>query len=340
MPTKTLATRISSFSPPLEAGRAPLMNQSGRRRKLQPEDLWVPFALALGIVLGLLLPSQDGTKVESHVVERISAVLGWTYFAAWTVSFYPQLFLNCQRRSVVGLSMEYQMFNLVGFSFYFAFNALLYWDPHVKQEYRQAHSGHDSAVRLNDVFFAGHAAVITGVTLLQIAWFYDYPPLDGPDKLLRWTVLCGLGAVCLAAVSAALLIAATQESTITWLTFLSILSEVKVVITLFKYTPQVWMNYRRKSTEGWVIHNVLLDLTGGSLSVAQLVLDAVATSDWGAITGDPAKFLLGNVSMVFDAIFLAQHYCWYRKKEPQVGTDSEDPDMWTCSSATAPVRPL
>ena len=32
------------------------------------------------------------------------------------------------------------------------------------------------------------------------------------------------------------------------------------------------MNFRRKSTEGWSIGNVLLDFTGGSLSMVQLFL--------------------------------------------------------------------
>lgn len=34
------------------------------------------------------------------------------------------------------------------------------------------------------------------------------------------------------------------------------------------------MNYRRKSTEGWSIGNVLLDFTGGSFSLIQMFLEA------------------------------------------------------------------
>ena len=32
------------------------------------------------------------------------------------------------------------------------------------------------------------------------------------------------------------------------------------------------MNFRRKSTQGWSIGNVLLDFTGGSLSLLQMFL--------------------------------------------------------------------
>merc|ERR1712061_484306 len=54
---------------------------------------------------------------------------------AWSVSFYPQVVLNCERQSVVGLSLDYQLLNFVGFCFYFAFNAILFWNPLVKDEY-------------------------------------------------------------------------------------------------------------------------------------------------------------------------------------------------------------
>lgn len=32
------------------------------------------------------------------------------------------------------------------------------------------------------------------------------------------------------------------------------------------------MNYQRKSTVGWSIGNVLLDFTGGSLSILQMII--------------------------------------------------------------------
>ena len=38
------------------------------------------------------------------------------------------------------------------------------------------------------------------------------------------------------------------------------------------------MNYRRKSTVGWSIGNVLLDFTGGSLSILQMFLLAYNNS--------------------------------------------------------------
>ncbi|KAF7727541.1 hypothetical protein EC973_007414 [Apophysomyces ossiformis] len=72
-----------------------------------------------------------------------------------------------------------------------------------------------------------------------------------------------------------------------------------------------WLNFRRKSTVGWSIYNILLDFTGGSLSIAQLLLDAYLSGDWSGVSGDPVKFGLGFVSIAFDLIFMAQHYLLY-----------------------------
>jgi hypothetical protein len=47
------------------------------------------------------------------------------------------------------------------------------------------------------------------------------------------------------------------------------------------------------------------------LSLLQLLLDAAATSDWSAVTGNPVKFCLGLVSMVFDVVFMIQHWVLY-----------------------------
>lgn len=36
------------------------------------------------------------------------------------------------------------------------------------------------------------------------------------------------------------------------------------------------------------------------------------TDDWDSIVGDPTKFGLGLFSIVFDVIFIIQHYVLYR----------------------------
>lgn len=50
---------------------------------------------------------------------------------------------------------------------------------------------------------------------------------------------------------------------------------------------------------------------GSILSLLQLVIDSSMQGDWSGITSNPAKFGLGNISLVLDIIFLTQHYILY-----------------------------
>lgn len=43
-----------------------------------------------------------------------------------------------------------------------------------------------------------------------------------------------------------------------WLDVLYYFSYLKLVISFLKFVPQAWMNYKRKSTIGWSIHNIIL----------------------------------------------------------------------------------
>lgn len=40
----------------------------------------------------------------------------------------------------------------------------------------------------------------------------------------------------------------------------------------------------------------------------QLVIDSSMQNDWSGLTGNPLKFGLANISLVFDVIFLLQHF--------------------------------
>jgi cystinosin len=90
--------------------------------------------------------------------------------------------------------------------------------------------------------------------------------------------------------------------------------------------PQVWVNYKRKSTKGWSIWQILFDITGGVLSILQLVIDSSLQADWSGLTGNSVKLWLGNVSIFFDLIFIAQHYFLYAKPTEQKVEDDGDSD--------------
>ena len=102
--------------------------------------------------------------------------------------------------------------------------------------------------------------------------------------------------------------------------------------SLFKYIPQVVMNIKRKSTTGWSIGNVLLDFIGGSLSMFQSIFDSWLNDNWEGLTGNWVKMGLGVCSLVFDLVFVLQHYVIYRERSSQnndelyISIDNESQD--------------
>lgn len=62
----------------------------------------------------------------------ISEIVGWIYFAAWSVSFYPQIYINFKRKSVVGYNFDYVSLNIVGFVMYSVFNCGLFWIKYIQ----------------------------------------------------------------------------------------------------------------------------------------------------------------------------------------------------------------
>ncbi|TMW67623.1 hypothetical protein Poli38472_011243 [Pythium oligandrum] len=277
------------------------------------------FILVLGLTLGLTL------NANAHIPQpwnRLSSVIGWIYFCCWSVSFYPQVFLNYSRKSVVGLSLDYTALNMLGFTCYAIFNCAFYYSESIQEQYMRRNHGNRNAVEVNDVFFSLHATVLVAVSLYQCS---IYP--RGDQKISRGALVWSLGAVVIAALfGAAVLITGNDESSfINTLNLLYFLSYVKLMTTLFKCIPQIILNYQRKSTVGWTIWNVLLDIAGGLLSIGQQLLDSWATHDWSAITGDPVKFSLGFVSIIVDIVFILQHYVWYAENNRLYERDEKKP---------------
>ena len=152
----------------------------------------------------------------------------------------------------------------------------------MKSEYFQLHPRGVNPVLLNDVLFAFHAVTITLVTIVQCLAYkqmrhrISLPVIGILTILIAFLVISGT--VCAA-------------SKLSRLDFIYYFSYVKLAITIMKYVPQViysisytivfkqtlylsvllkaYLNYKRKSTVGWSIWNVILDFTGGSFSLLQ-----------------------------------------------------------------------
>ncbi|XP_064071156.1 cystinosin homolog isoform X2 [Vanessa tameamea] len=244
------------------------------------------------------------TVMHSNAIYVISYIMGWIYFVAWSVSFYPQIFINFKRKSVVGLNFDFLALNVMGFTMYSLFNCGLYFSQEIQKEYFNRHPRSLNPVQLNDVFFSLHAAFATLITITQC---FLYERDDQRVSMIGRGILTTFGSVVIITASLG------AANKIAWLDFLYYCSYIKLCITLIKYVPQAYMNYKRKSTEGWSIGNIFLDFVGGFLSILQMTLNAYNYNDWISFFGDATKFGLGLFSLIFDIFFILQHYVFYRE---------------------------
>ncbi|KAF8322016.1 PQ-loop-domain-containing protein [Clavulina sp. PMI_390] len=271
-------------------------------------------------------PISISTFTGSSTLDIVSSVIGWTYFVAWSASFYPQVLLNYRRKFVGGLSIDFIILNLLGHTSYSIYNLALYANENVRGEYRRRHNGADNAVRLNDVAFSVHATMLTMITFFQTVY---YPRAPGQRLSLFNRAIVVLYIIGLIVTTWAVLASNGVQSNVvgtvfavveevqawTWLDVLGVMSVFKLYVSVGKYVPQAWANFERQSTDGWSIENVLLDFTGGVLSFTQLFLDSSRSGDWSTITGNPAKFGLSVLSAIFSTVFMTQHYILYPDHE-------------------------
>ena len=67
----------------------------------------------------------------------------------------------------------------------------------------------------------------------------------------------------------------------------------------------------------------LLDFSGGLLSLLQLVIDSALQADWSGLTGNPIKLGLANISLLFDVVFILQHFVLYGPVEEHGGQSEQ-----------------
>lgn len=107
------------------------------------------------------------TVANSMPLIYVSEVVGWIYFVAWSISFYPQIYINFKRKSVVGLNFDFLSLNIVGFALYGLFNMGLFWNEYIQIEYHERFPRGLNPVLINDVVFALHAMAATALTICQ-----------------------------------------------------------------------------------------------------------------------------------------------------------------------------
>lgn len=247
---------------------------------------------------------------NSIPMEVFYQVLGWIAFVSWSFSFYPQVILNYRRKSVVGLNFDFLVLNITKHSSYLIYNAALFFSPVIQKQYREKYGADEMIpVAVNDVAFSIHAVLLTAFTLFQVV-IYD----RGTQKVSK--ICIAISSVVWATALVCLIVSWPKHS---WLWLISVFNTIQVFMTAIKYIPQAVMNFKRKSTIGWSIGNIILDLVGGLTNFAQMGVQSLDQGTWVNFYGNIGKTLLSLEVVFFDLIFIFQHFVLYSSKKEETG---------------------
>ena len=86
---------------------------------------------------------------------------------------------------------------------------------------------------------------------------------------------------------------------------LSIMGYGKLILSIIKYFPVAYWNYKRKSTKGWPLPKMLLDFLGGLLSL----ISGLVSMENGF---NFAKTGLAILTIAYNLVFFFQRFCLYR----------------------------
>lgn len=169
-------------------------------------------------------------------------------------------------------------------------------------------------VAANDVAFSVHAVILTAFTLFQV-FIYE----RGTQKVSK--VSFGITSVVWVSAAVCVFVAWPSHS---WLWLISVFNTIQVFMTVIKYIPQAILNFTRKSTIGWSIGNILLDLLGGVTNYGQMAVQSIDQGSWVNFYGNIGKTLLSLVSVFFDLLFIVQHYVLYPSKMDKISTEDDN----------------
>lgn len=207
--------------------------------------------------------------------------------------------MNFQRKSVTGLSFDFLLLNITGNSVvivadvsgyigYTLYNCILYWDVTVQREYEQLHHSTTIPVQPNDVAFAIHAFILTCFQIGQCFIYdvgivisdYNFPAWRSKNtschnSIKRRNDIRNVSTITLGRLRLHDLVPLYPllELCKSWMYLVKVHASGNLPLST-ALISKAYSNYKRQSTIGWSIGNVLLDITGGLLSFAQQFIDA------------------------------------------------------------------
>lgn len=229
-------------------------------------------------------------------ISILSSFAGWGFFILISISLYPQFYTNYQLGNVKGISPDFTFISLSGFTFYFLHCTWGYFDP----------SKVSGSVNIQDFCYSAHSFVLILLFAVQCL-HYDKQFFK---NLQNWVKVYLIAAWIVSLTFCLLEVLFCFSLKGINLNGCLLFGYLKVSCAVIKYFPQAMKNYKRKSTLGWNIMTTLIELFAWILSNLQVVLEILNTCEYENL--NVPKICLGFVTILFDLVFVIQHYALYR----------------------------
>ncbi|AAS52950.2 AER269Cp [Eremothecium gossypii ATCC 10895] len=241
---------------------------------------------------------------------RKRQLLGYLYATCWSVSMYPPLWINWKRQSARALSKGYVVFNCIGYT---ALVLSLVVQTVLWQNEGDTSSAVRPSVGWSDYWYAMHSWLLNGLLASQVLWGtrlwgFTGEPANRMSTAHRKMMQLFIGLFCIGTVQYVVSITQTGLNNQSTLFYCHVLYFIKIIMSVLKYIAQAKHNYERKSTVGFSMLSVSLDICGGVFSLAQLVLDLTEKSGISVTTvkANSGKLGIGLVSLLFNFVYISQ----------------------------------
>ena len=212
-------------------------------------------------------------------------VVGWVGICLWTLGFIMKSYVIYKTKTGDGVSMDYLFMNWTAFYFYLSYT--------IYGHFYNASYSHQ--VHTTDFVFTCFSMFMVSFEVVQI--FY-YPRKKNTVRYLPF----GITTLIIIAVGVCCFQLPTNDA-------FKQMGNAKIVQTNLRAFPQIYQNWFRKSTRGWSMVAVFQDLFGGILSLCQMVIDCFIQGPSLFLQNlNVPKLALGIMSIVYDAVYLIQHY--------------------------------
>lgn len=242
----------------------------------------------------------------------ISKIFGWISFVVWSISFYPQVYTNYVKKSAEGITLDMNIYYILGYIFYSTYLFTMYFNSKISNKYEQIFNVSTTEIDLSDIFFVTHSSILSIVLTVQY-FIYRKPNTKPLDCINKGIILFISYSMLLYLVISYVFIMCISSDLSTIVYYIYTCGMVNNIISCIKYLPQIVYHYKNKSIGEWNLWNTHTDIAGGIFLIAQITADAISANDSSIIYSNLTKLNLSLITIIFDIIIYIQYYKYNKK---------------------------